>query len=84
MPLLANGITELRHAASRRSFVADLRRFVPELSAADVLRPRRNPAQALDRDGRLVDDFIVHGRSGRCTSATPLPRGDLSLLALAC
>ena len=31
------GITEIRHAASRRSFVADLRRFVPELSAADVL-----------------------------------------------
>ncbi len=55
------GITEIRHAASRRSFVADLRRFVPELSAADVLPgPSGIRAQALGRDGRLVDDFVVH------------------------
>ncbi|HEX6585622.1 MAG TPA: L-2-hydroxyglutarate oxidase [Solirubrobacterales bacterium] len=55
------GITEIRHAASRRSFVADLRRFVPEISAADVLPgPSGIRAQALGRDGRLVDDFVVH------------------------
>jgi L-2-hydroxyglutarate oxidase len=55
------GITELRHATSRRSFVADLRRFVPELDVADVLPgPSGIRAQALDRDGKLVDDFVVH------------------------
>ena len=60
-PLLAHRATELRHAASRRAFVADLRRFVPELDAADVLPgPSGIRAQALDRDGRLVDDFVVH------------------------
>ncbi len=55
------GLTEIRHAASRRSFVEDVRRFVPELGAADVLPgPSGIRAQALDRDGRLVDDFVVH------------------------
>jgi (S)-2-hydroxyglutarate dehydrogenase len=55
------GVTEIRHAASRRSFVAELRRFIPELHVADVLPgPSGIRAQALDRDGRLVDDFVVH------------------------
>ena len=54
------GLTELRHASSRRAFVADLRRFVPELEVADVLPgPSGIRAQALDRHGRLVDDFVV-------------------------
>jgi 2-hydroxyglutarate dehydrogenase len=55
------GLSEIGHAASKRAFVADLRRFVPELSARDVLPgPSGIRAQALDRDGKLVDDFIVH------------------------
>ena len=48
-----------RPASAR--FVAELRRFVPELGIADVLPgPSGIRAQALDRDGRLVDDFVVH------------------------
>jgi L-2-hydroxyglutarate oxidase len=55
------GLTEIRHAASKRSFVSDLRRFVPELHVGDVLPgPSGIRAQALDRDGKLVDDFVVH------------------------
>ncbi len=55
------GLTEIRHAASKRSFVEDVRRFVPELGAGDVEPgPSGIRAQALDRDGRLVDDFVVH------------------------
>lgn len=55
------GITEIRHAASKQSFVSELRRFVPELGAGDVLPgPSGIRAQALDRDGKLVDDFVVH------------------------
>jgi L-2-hydroxyglutarate oxidase len=55
------GLTEVRHAASRRAFVNELRRFVPELDARDVLPgPAGIRAQALDRDGRLVDDFVIH------------------------
>jgi 2-hydroxyglutarate dehydrogenase len=55
------GLTELRHATSRRAFVSDLRRFVPELDVADVLPGFSGiRAQAIDRDGKLVDDFVVH------------------------
>ncbi|MFL5907566.1 MAG: L-2-hydroxyglutarate oxidase [Solirubrobacterales bacterium] len=55
------GLREIRRAGSRRAFVADLRRYVPELRGGDVLPgPAGIRAQALDRDGRLVDDFVVH------------------------
>jgi L-2-hydroxyglutarate oxidase len=54
------GLAELRHAVSRRAFVEELRRFVPELDPADVLPAFSGiRAQALDRNGRLVDDFVV-------------------------
>jgi L-2-hydroxyglutarate oxidase len=55
------GLTEIRHAASRKTIVADLRRFVPELQAGDVLPAFSGiRAQALGRDGRLIDDFVLH------------------------
>jgi L-2-hydroxyglutarate oxidase len=55
------GLTEIRHAVSKRSFISSVQRFVPDLGAGDVLPgPSGIRAQALDRDGRLVDDFVVH------------------------
>jgi L-2-hydroxyglutarate oxidase len=55
------GATEISHAASRRAFVREARRFVPELRAADALPgPSGIRAQAVNRDGSLVDDFVVH------------------------
>jgi (S)-2-hydroxyglutarate dehydrogenase len=55
-----HGLAELRHGLSRRSFVAALRRFVPELTAADVMPGYAGVrAQALGRDGSLIDDFVV-------------------------
>ncbi|HEX6117582.1 MAG TPA: L-2-hydroxyglutarate oxidase [Solirubrobacterales bacterium] len=54
------GLAEIGRAASRRAFVAGLRRYVPELSAADVVAgPAGVRAQALARDGTLVDDFVI-------------------------
>jgi 2-hydroxyglutarate dehydrogenase len=54
-------VRELRWASSRRAFVGELRRFVPELRAADVVPgPAGIRAQAVARDGSLVDDFVVH------------------------
>jgi 2-hydroxyglutarate dehydrogenase len=55
------GAVEIRHAISIRSFVAECRRYVPELQVSDV---ERSPhagvrAQAIARDGSLVDDFVV-------------------------
>ena len=54
------GLSEIRGAASDRAFVSELQRFLPELTAADVIPgPSGIRAQALGRDGRLVDDFVV-------------------------
>jgi (S)-2-hydroxyglutarate dehydrogenase len=59
-----SGAEELGHALSRRRFVAAAQRFVPELTTADVEPGWAGyRAQALGRDGRLVDDFVF--------SATP-------------
>jgi 2-hydroxyglutarate dehydrogenase len=53
------GLTELHHALSRRAFVAAARRYVPELEREDVLPAFAGiRAQALGRDGQLVDDFV--------------------------
>ena len=58
------GLPELRHAASRAAFVSAASRYVPELRARDVEPAFAGVrAQALARDGRLVDDFVF--------SATP-------------
>ncbi|MCK9463362.1 MAG: L-2-hydroxyglutarate oxidase, partial [Proteobacteria bacterium] len=54
------GLAEQRRSLSKRSFVAALRRLVPELSAADVRRAGAGVrAQALGPDGSLVDDFRI-------------------------
>ena len=55
------GVTEARHAVDRRALARAAAAYVPEIEAAD-LRPwfAGVRAQALGRDGRLVDDFVVH------------------------
>jgi (S)-2-hydroxyglutarate dehydrogenase len=70
--------TELRHAVSRRALVRAAARFVPELRPGDV-RPAGAGvrAQAVARDGTLVDDFAfshthraVHVRNAPSPAAT--------------
>jgi L-2-hydroxyglutarate oxidase len=52
------GLREIAGAASRRITVGDLRRYVPELTLDDVEPgPAGVRAQAVGRDGSLVDDF---------------------------
>ena len=59
------GINELRMAASRRAFVAACARYVPELRAEDVVAgPAGVRAQAVGRDGALVDDFVFSEAGG--------------------
>jgi L-2-hydroxyglutarate oxidase LhgO len=54
------GAHELRTALSRRAFATEGARFVPELRPSDLLPgPAGIRAQALTRDGTLVDDFVV-------------------------
>jgi 2-hydroxyglutarate dehydrogenase len=59
------GISELRMAASRRAFVAACARYVPELEVGDVTDgPAGIRAQAVGRDGSLVDDFVFSEAEG--------------------
>jgi L-2-hydroxyglutarate oxidase len=52
------GVRELVGSLSRRAFCAAARRYVPELHPADLQRARSGVrAQAVARDGALVDDF---------------------------
>jgi len=56
------GVGELRRAASKRAFVAEARSYVPELRSEDVVGAEVGiRAQAVDRDGTLVDDFRLGG-----------------------
>jgi 2-hydroxyglutarate dehydrogenase len=68
-----SGIRELRHAAGRRAFLAEAARMAPALRGA---RTRSAPAgiraQALGRDGSLVDDFVIH-RSERAVHVRNAP-----------
>lgn len=79
------GLTEVRHAASKRSFVAEAQRLVPELRPSDFIAgPAGIRAQAVARDGSLVDDFVVsrtqralyvrNAPSPAATSSLPLGR----------
>ena len=69
------GLAEMRGSVSRRAFVAGARRYLPELTAADVDgRHAGVRAQALDRDGTLVDDFRISRLGGSRCCATRRPR----------
>lgn len=75
------GAKEMLRTTSRRAFVAEARRYVPELRAADVVRgPAGVRAQAVARDGSLVDDFVlaVRGRVVHVRNA-PSPGATASL-----
>jgi (S)-2-hydroxyglutarate dehydrogenase len=75
------GLRELATAASPRVLVRDGRRYVPELRLADVRPgPAGVRAQALGRDGALVDDFVL-ARTGRALHVlnAPSPAATASL-----
>jgi (S)-2-hydroxyglutarate dehydrogenase len=67
------GLTEMRHALRPSALVREAQRFVPELGPADfVPGPSGIRAQALARDGSLVDDFVL-SRTGRCVHVRNAP-----------
>ena len=54
------GVHEYRGSLSKRAFTAAARAYVPELTTGDlVAAPAGVRAQAVDRDGSLVDDFRI-------------------------
>ncbi len=60
------GIEEVRMAASRKAFVAAASRYLPGLSVDDLDGSSEAGvrAQAVGRDGSLVDDFVISGEGG--------------------
>jgi (S)-2-hydroxyglutarate dehydrogenase len=55
-----SGLTEIHHAFSRRALTRAAAAYVPELGPGDFLHYFSGVrAQALGRDGRLLDDFVV-------------------------
>ncbi len=75
------GLTEISHAVSRRLLVREAARFVPAVGPRDVERgPAGVRAQAVGRDGTLVDDFKL-ARTGRAVHVlnAPSPAATASL-----
>ena len=72
------GAFEMWRDVSKRAFVAEVRRFVPDLRADQlVFGPSGVRAQAIDPDGTLVDDFrlggdrhVLHVRNAPSPAAT--------------
>jgi (S)-2-hydroxyglutarate dehydrogenase len=67
------GLAEMGYAANRAAFVRAAQRYVPELEPEDVLPgPSGVRAQALGRDGKLVDDFVI-SHTGRALHVRNAP-----------
>lgn len=75
------GWRELLVSRRKRLFIDEARRFVPELTAGDAVRAAAGVrAQAVDRDGSLVDDFrIGEGRHVLWVRNAPSPAATSSL-----
>jgi len=55
------GVRELRGSLWRRAYLAEARTYLPWIALGDVTSaPAGVRAQAVDRDGALVDDFRIH------------------------
>ena len=88
---LSFGAKEMWHAISRRSYLAVCRRYCPELTLNDLQPyPAGIRAQAVMRDGTLVQDFLIrrtartlhvcNAPSPAATSAIPIGRYIVHLL----
>jgi (S)-2-hydroxyglutarate dehydrogenase len=75
------GVREVRGSLSVRVYMREAQRYVPEIGAADVVRGGSGiRAQAVDRDGSLVDDFRITESDGvLCVRNAPSPAATSSL-----
>lgn len=54
------GIKEFRRSLSKKLFVKSLQKLIPDLTEDDIVPGGSGVrAQALDRDGKLLDDFRI-------------------------
>ena len=76
-----DGMMEMVRSVSKRAFVKSLQRLVPEVTEDDLVpTPSGVRAQALMRDGKLIDDFlIVNGKYSIHVCNAPSPAATASL-----
>ena len=75
------GAREVGGSASKRLYMRAAQRYVPDIGAADVVRAGAGVrAQAVARDGSLVDDFVITRSDGvTCVRNAPSPAATSSL-----
>ncbi|MUL38253.1 L-2-hydroxyglutarate oxidase [Gloeocapsopsis dulcis] len=75
------GIKEMIRSVSKAAFVQSLQQLIPEVTAQDVIPTHAGVrAQALQADGKLVDDFlIVPGQRALHVCNAPSPAATSSL-----
>jgi L-2-hydroxyglutarate oxidase len=57
---MGTGTQEILRSFSKRRFARDLARLVPDITTADIVPSGAGVrAQAIGRDGKLVDDFVI-------------------------
>ena len=78
------GIAEMRSSLSVKAYMRTASRYVPEIGADDVVRAGAGVrAQAVDRDGSLVDDFRINDSDGIVTIRNAPSPAATSSLAIA-
>ncbi|WP_007023672.1 L-2-hydroxyglutarate oxidase [Saccharomonospora iraqiensis] len=78
------GMAEMRGSLSVRAYMRAASRYVPDIGAADVRRAGAGVrAQAVDRDGSLVDDFRIGHEDGITTVRNAPSPAATSSLAIA-
>ena len=75
------GVREVVGSTSKHAYMRSARRYVPDIGVADVVRGGAGVrAQAVRRDGTLVDDFVITDSDGiTCIRNAPSPAATSSL-----
>jgi L-2-hydroxyglutarate oxidase len=79
------GAREIWRSISKPAFIAEVRRLLPEIGPADLERAGAGVrAQALGRDGRLLDDFLIVSSERAthvCNAPSPAATASLEIAA---
>jgi L-2-hydroxyglutarate oxidase len=80
---MGEGLKEMLRSASKALFVRSMQQIIPEISARDVIPTHAGVrAQALMRDGTLMDDFVIIS-SGRaihiCNAPSPAATASIEI-----
>ena len=77
------GAAEMWRSISKKAFVRDLQRLVPEIQSDHLITaPSGVRAQAVSRDGTMIDDFMIQENSriiNVCNAPSPAATSSLSI-----